>query len=499
MDREAIFAKFKQRMGRPTKQEILDGEIVPVLFKLAWPMMVASLLQTAYNLVDTIWLGRLPGAEATLSVSAISLAWPFVFLLLSIQLGLGTAAIAMISQHTGAKKYEEANHDTGQLFFLFIVLSIILGAVGFLVAEDFLNFLTGHGDMVPFATDYLQVIFIGFPILLTFAAFSFSLRAWGDTLTPTMVMAVSVLLNIALDPLFIFGIGPFPRLGIQGAAIATVLARYVGAVIAVYMLYTNRVGIRVKLSYLKPDFTKLKKFLAIGTPATLSRIEESVGFIVLTGLLAMLPYQEEVLAAYGIGGRVINITFVVLMGIMMAVSTMVGQALGNDNTTRAERTTDKAMKIMVFFMIVISLLLVIFRDPIMRFFIPGRPRVIEIGAMYLMILAIGGPFFGIYEAVSGALNGSGHTGQQFGLSMTRLWGLRIPMILIFAFVLALNSTGAWMAIAFSNVGAGLAAYWVYKKGWWKEKIIDKESLLVPKIKKFFNIEEEKDESIQNDK
>jgi len=482
------FAELKQKMGRPTKDEMLEGDIVPVLFKLAWPMMVASLLQTAYNLIDTIWLGRLPGEEATLSVSAVSLAWPFVFLLLSVEIGLGTAAIAMISQHTGAKKYEEANHDTGQLFFLFIFLSIILGAVGFFVTEDFLNFLTGEGAMVPYATAYLQIIFLGFPVLLTFAAFSFSLRAWGDTLTPTMVMAVSVLLNVVLDPLLIFGLGPFPRMGIQGAAAATVLARSVGACIAVYMLYAHKVGIRVRLSHLKPDPDKLKKFLTIGFPATLARMEESVGFVVLTGLLAMLPYQEEVLAAYGIGGRVINITFVVLMGMMMSVSTMVGQALGADNRSRAEKTTDRAMKLMIILMTVISVILVIFRYPIMRFFIPGESRVIEIGAMFLAILAIGAPFFAIYEAVSGALNGSGHTGQQFGLSLIRLWGLRIPMILIFAFVFTLHSTGAWMAIALSNVGAGTAAYWLYKKGWWKEKIIDKDSILIPKIKKFFKAE-----------
>lgn len=481
-----IFTTLKQKMGRPTKDEMLEGEIVPVLFKLAWPMMVASLLQTAYNLIDTIWLGRLPGEEATLSVSALSLAWPFVFLLLSVEIGLGTAAIAMISQHTGAKKYEEANHDTGQLFFLFISLSIILAAVGFFVAEDFLNFLTGGGAMVPYATAYLQIIFLGFPVLLTFAAFSFSLRAWGDTLTPTIVMVISVFINIVLDPLLIFGIGPFPRLGIQGAAIATVSARTVGTAIAIYLLYTDKVGLRVRLYHLKPDFYKLKKFLTVGTPATLARMEESVGFVVLTGLLAMLPYQEEVLAAYGIGGRVINITFVVLTGMMMSVSTIVGQSLGADKKSRAKKSTDKAMAVMIAFMFMISIILVIFRYPIMSFFIPGENMVIEIGAMYLAILAVGAPFFAIYEAVSGALNGSGHTGQQFALSITRLWGLRIPMILILAFVLDLNSTGAWIAIALSNVGGGILSYWLYKKEWWKKKIINKESNIMSKIKKSSN-------------
>ena len=172
----------------------------------------------------------------------------------------------------------------------------------------------------------------------------------------------------------------------------------------------------------------------------------------------------------------------------MAISTMVGQALGADKKDRAEKTTKRATMVMMVFMSIVSIVFVIFRYPIMRFFIVDEPLVVEIGSRFLAILAIGGPFFAIYEGVSGALNGSGHTGQQFGLSLLRLWGLRIPMILILAFALALNSTGAWLAIGFSNVITGTVAYFVYRKGWWKEKIIDKESkleIVIKKIKRRF--------------
>ncbi|MFP3872735.1 MAG: MATE family efflux transporter [Candidatus Aenigmatarchaeota archaeon] len=485
MDHGSIYGSLKEKMGRPSKEEILEGDILSVLFKLAWPMMIASLLQTTYNLIDTIWLGRLPSPENTLSVAAISVAWPFVFLLLSVQMGLGIAGISMISQHTGAEEYDEAYHDTGQLFFLFLVISTILGGLGFLIAENFLSFLTQEAELVPYATSYLQIIFLGFPFLLLFAAFSFSLRAWGDTITPMLVMAVSVVLNIILDPVLIFGLGPFPRMGITGAAVATVSARGVGTAIAVYLLWAGKVDIKLKLWHLKPDLTKLKKFISVGLPATLARMEESVGFVLMTGLLAMLPMQAKVLAAYGIGSRVINITFIFLNGLMMAISTMVGQALGADLKGRAEKTTTRATLVMIFFMSLVSLTFIIFRYQIMRFFIVDEPLVIEIGARFLVILAIGGPFFAIYEGVSGALNGSGHTGQHFGLSLLRLWGLRIPLILLLAFAFALDSTGAWLAIGFSNVGAGTAAYWLYKKGWWKEKIIDKEPPSFDKLKTRF--------------
>ncbi len=485
MKQKSIYDSIKQKMGRPSKEEILEGDTLPVLFKLAWPMMIASLLQTAHNLIDTIWLGRLPSPENTLSVGAISVAWPFVFLLLSVEIGLGIAGIAMISQHTGAKKYEEAYHDTGQLFAMFLVLSTVLGILGYFIAEDFLNMLTQEGDLVPYATAYLQIIFLGFPLLMIIAAFSFSLRAWGDTITPMWVMGIAVIINIVLDPIFIFGFGPIEGMGIRGAALATVIARGVGTAIAVYLLYSHKVDIKLKLWHLKPDLNKIKKFLRIGIPATLARMEESFGFVLLTGLLAMLPMQEQILAAYGIGGRIINITFIFLSGMMMAVSTMVGQALGADKKERAVTVTNKAMLVSILFMSIVSMILVVFRYPIMRFFIVDEPLVVEIGARFLAILAIGGPFFAIYESVTGALNGSGHAGQQFGLSLLRLWGLRIPMILILAFAFAMNSTGAWLAIGFSNVITGIVSYWLYKKGWWKEKVIDKEPPSLDKLKKRF--------------
>ncbi|MFO7793323.1 MAG: MATE family efflux transporter [Thermoplasmata archaeon] len=468
-----LLTYLKQRMGRPSKEEILNGDIIPLLFKLGWPLMIANLLQTAYNLADTLWLGRLPVPENTLSVGAMSLAWPFVFLLLSIELGLGIAAVALISQHTGAKRFKEAQEDAGQLYIILLVLSIVLGAIGYLTAPTFINFLAEEGAVAAYAIDYLQIIFLGFPLLLTFAAFSFALRAWGDTITPMAVMSLSVIINIVLDPVLIFGWGPFPAMGIRGAAIATVFSRGVGTVISLYLLFSGKVGLELKLHYLKPNIDKIKKFFKIGLPATGARVTDAVGFVVLTGLLARLPRQEKVLAAYGIGSRIINITFVIVFGLGIALSTMVGQALGAEKIDRADTIAKKGMMLMAGFMVIISLFLVLLRYPLMTFFIPEDETVIRMGAMFLAILAIGGPFFGIFEAVSGTLNGAGHTFKQMLLSITRLWAIRIPFVAIFAFLLTLQSTGVWIAIALSNVIAGSAAYVVYKRGRWKEKIIDK--------------------------
>ncbi len=477
MDVNARINVWMRRLGRPNKKEILEGDILPLLFKLGWPMMLGSMLQTTYNLIDTIWLGRLPVPLNTQAVAAISLAWPFVFLMISIELGLGVAGVAMISQHTGAKRYEEAYQDAGQLFFLFMILSVILGVLGYFTAEPFLNLLTGNSPVVGPAIEYLVIIFIGFPFFLIFGAFSMSLRAWGDTITPTAIMSISVLLNILLDPILIFGIGPFPFMGIKGAALATVFSQAVASIFALYLLFSGKLGLKVNLEYMKPDIRKIKKFFKIGIPATAARIFDASEFVIFVGILAMLPMHEEVLAAYGIGNRIINITFVILWGLGVALTTVVGQSLGADKIIRADESAKRGMIVMAGLMTLISLILVIFRYPLINFFIKDQPDVVNIGAMFLLVLAIGGPFFAIFEGVTATLNGSGHTKQQLGLSITRLWILRLPLAVILALILALNSTGAWLAIAFSNVIAGSAAYVVYKRGWWKEKVIEKKPLV----------------------
>ncbi len=475
------FRNLREKMGRPKKDEILNGPVYSVLFKLAWPLMISSLLQTLYNLFDTFWLGRLPGEEGKLALGAMSISWPFVFFTLSLGIGLGIAALALISQHTGARNFEEANRDAGQLYFVLIVLSIIMGAVGFLTTRAFLGALTGGGPIVDYGVRYLQVIFLGLPFLITFFAFSFIMRAWGDTITPMKLMLLSVTINVVLDPILIFGLGPFPHMGIRGAAIATVFARAVASLLAIHLLFSGKVGLKLELSYLKPQVKKIKKFFKIGIPATTARIGDSIGFIILMGLLANLPNRQNVLAAYGVGNRIINITFVVLGGFGMAMSTMVGQSLGADREDRLDEVTQKGLGLMVLFMAVISIFLFLFRRSLIGIFVPGKTEIINIGAEFLAILAIGGPFFAVFNGVSGILSGSGHTGQEMTLSLARLWALRLPLIFLFAFVLNWYSTGAWWGMVISNIIVAVLSLMIYKLGWWREKVIDEETVGRPAI------------------
>lgn len=438
-------------------------------------MMIATLLRTLYNLVDTFWLGHLPGDEAKYSVGAMGMSWSFVFLMLSIGIGFGVAALALVSQHTGSKKFDEAAKDAGQLYLIAIIFSVIIGIIGFFMTPIFLDFLTGSGaeaaELARYGTLYMRVIFLGLPLMFMFFAFSFIMRGWGDTITPMKITAIAVSLNLLFDPLLIFGVGPIPKLGIQGAAIATVTTRGVGSIYGMYLLFSGKVGIDVSLDDLKPDIERIKKFLSVGIPASAARLGSALGFIFIWYFINRLPNQSVAAAAYGAGNRILNMTFLIMGGLAMAMSTMVGQALGADREKRAEDVTKKGILVIVSLMALFAGGIFAARNVLIGIFIPHKPEVIKMGGEFLMIFSLAMPFFGVFRGISSILSGSGHTKQQMVLSLTRLWGLRIPLAYLFAFVLGWYASGIWFGMALSNViGAGLSLF-VYSLGWWKEKVI----------------------------
>ncbi len=501
MRKEGFYPFFKERMKKPTKEEILDGNILSVMFKLGWPLMVATFLRTLYNLIDTFWLGNIPDpAVAEYSVTAVGQGWTVVFMMMSIEMGFGIAALALISQYTGQKNYEEADRTAGQLYFIAIVASLIIGLIGYYFTPAFMNILTGgEEELAYYGTQYIQIIFLGLPFMFLFFAFMYSLRGWGDTITPMKITAFSVTLNMIINPILIFGsgtvmaAGPFeftiptifgysiPRLGVRGAAIGTIMSRGIGTIYATYLLFSGKLGLKLKLAYLKPKISRLKKLLNLGIPAGIGRFGTSIGFIILWAVIYRLPNPEVAGAAYSVGNRILNITFLIMGGFAMAISTMVGQALGADDIGRSEEVAKKGFLAVAGLMLLFSLILFTLRNDLIMIFIPESPDVISEGANFLAIFALAMPFFGIFRAVTSLLGGSGHTKLQMALNLVRLWGLRLPFVFLFAIFLSMNSTGVWTGMALSNIVGFMIALGVYKTGWWKVKVIEDRAETKPGI------------------
>ena len=462
--------------GTRVESSITEGGLIRPMFDLAWPMLVIQFLQVTYNLADTFWLGQL-SANA---VGALSIAFPLVFLLISVGGGFTTAGSILVAQYTGADSEGSAGRVAGQTLSFVTIVATVLGIVGFLVTADMLALLPADPDttaqVIPLAGEYMRLIFLGVPFLFGFFVFSSLMRGYGNTRTPMRVMAISVFLNVVLDPFLIFGWGPFPAMGIEGAAIATVFARAVATVIGVYILFQTPSGPTVEFRHLVPDLDIIEKIVRVGVPSATEQSMSALAMITLTAIVASFP--PAVVAAFGLGNRLISLVFLPAIGLGRATNTMVGQNLGADKVDRAARSVRIAAIAASTFLIGVAVLAALFPEPIIAVFMRGDTttgaETIRLGADYMRIRAIEFGFIGVMQVLLGAFRGAGNTKTAMTISIITLWVGRVPAVYYLAFIAGWGATGIWVGMALGHIlGAIVAAAW-FARGTWKEAIIEGE-------------------------
>ncbi|NEU58874.1 MATE family efflux transporter [Halorussus sp. MSC15.2] len=456
------------------------------MFKLAWPIVVIQLLQVTYNIADTFWLGRL-SADA---VGALSLAFPLIFLLISIAGGFTTAGSILVAQYTGADSEGSAGKVAGQILTFVTLLAVALGALGYVATDSMLELLPSQGattdQIIPLAGQYMEVFFLGLPFLFGFFVFTSLMRGYGDTRTPMRVMVVSVAMNVVLDPLLIFGVGPVPALGIEteilsgmgieGAALATILSRGVASVLGFYVLFVARVGPDVQTRYLVPDLSYIWDIVRIGVPSTLEQSMSALAMITLTAMV--VQFAPPVVSAYGLGNRLASLVFLPAMGLGRATNTMVGQNLGAGKSDRAERAAWIAAKVGAAVMFGVAVIAALFPEPIVSVFMAtgtdAARETVRHGAEYLRIRSVEFTFMAILQVMLGAYRGAGNTKTAMAFSAVALWVGRVPTVYYLAFVADMGATGIWVGMALGNVlGAVAAALW-FTRGTWKATVIDED-------------------------
>ncbi len=458
-----------QKKHERMRGEILNGSIEKTLLKLAYPLVFFNLLFIIYNLTDTFWLGKL-GREA---VSAPTISFPFIWTMMSFGAGFAIAGFAFVSQYAGAGQWDKAKHNIANLLTLMFFSSFTLGIIGFFITPWILHILGVPADAYDNAVVYLRVMFIGIPFSFEGFAFSFALRAIGDTKTPTIINSIAIILNVILDPLLIFGIGPFPRLEILGAALGTIISYSIASILSIYLVFSGKLGIKFYLSDFKPDFGLYKKMFKIGLPASIGQSLNALGFVVLMGIVSQ--FGSVVIAAYGIGQRIISLIFTVSDGFSMTMSTMVGQNLGVLNFKRIRKIVNKTILINTIFISIPTLLIFLFRTQIIGIFIKDI-LVINEGAIFYACFLIAMPFFGIFFISTSVVRTAGRTKESMVLGIIRLWGLRVSLAYFLSTLW--GSTGIWIGMAMSNIIASILAYFWYKRETWKETVT-KEEVMPP--------------------
>lgn len=446
------------------RERILNGPILSTMLLLAWPVMVSAALQALYNLVDAFWLGRL----GTAAVAAPGMAWPILFFFMSFAGGFQAAGATLVAQHFGAGDERGAEESAGQILAFLGLASAVLALLGFALAPTVLRLIGAPEAIYPLALIYLRIECLGLPIMFIAHAFGGLMLGLGNTRLAMYLSVSSLLLNAVLDPLFIFGWGPFPAWGVAGAAGATILARALVAAVGLGLVFSGRAGIRVHVQDLRPRPARILPILRVGLPNVLDQAGTSLGFVVMMGLVS--GFGTAVVAAYTVGNRIINLVNVISWGAGSALVAMVGQNLGADQPERAEAIARRGISVTFLALVSLYFVTLFLRRPLFGLFI-ADPEVIREGAWYIAVFGTSVPFFGLFDGAAATFRGSGHTVPPMVMAIVRLWVLRVFLAWGLAYPLGFGTTGMWAGMSLSNFLGGLALVAWLSRGTWKRKVI----------------------------
>mgnify|MGYP001377806445 FL=1 len=447
------------------KQKLTEGSILNSLIRLALPIILANVLHTTYQLIDTFWLGRL-SANA---VASVSISFPILFLVLSLGGGLTLGGSVIVAQYFGAENKKKVDYSSSQTVFVIFIISVILAIVAYLLAEPMMILIGAEPPILQDSVDYFEVSSFGFIFLFMFFVFQSLMRGIGDVMLPMYVVLITVLLNLVLDPLFIFGYGDIPGYGVKGAAYASISTQAISAIIGLAILFKGKRGIKIRLSQMKFDWKWTKRLFRIGIPTSLDQSTRAAAMTVI--ILLVTSFGSDVVAAYGIGVRILSLIVIPALGFAMATTTLVGQNIGARQIKRAEKVGDLSAKIAMYGLTSIGLLLFFFAEPVTRFFVPNDPQVIKDGALFIKIMAPSFGILGVQQVLNGVFNGAGFTQASLLITVFNLWMVRFPLAYLLSENTSLEEVGLWWAFPISNLLGGLMAFIYFKMGYWKLRTI----------------------------
>ncbi len=442
---------------------ILQGNLYHVLITLSVPIIINSLIQTLYNLVDGIWVSKI----SSVHFAATAFVWPVNFLFISLGIGLSIAGTSLLSQLIGAADLRGAKEYASQLVALTLISSVVFTIAGFLLSPTVLRLMGATGDLHSLGSTYLRISFLDLPFMFLFFNINSLMHAQGDTITPMILSGISAVINIILDPIFIFTFG----WGIAGAAWATLASRALLAVVGVMLLFGKTNRVQPSFHGFRFNSSIIREVVAVGLPSTIGQSGASLGFIVLNGFIG--SYGTATIAAYAMVNRITSLVMQPAMGMGSALTAIVGQNMGAEQMDRVKEAFRKALALAIFIGVAGSILLIIFDHPIITFFMQAKddPSVIDLALTYLFYISLSMPLMGVFSVFQGLYQGTGHTKYSMAMEVGRLWFVRLPMILFFKHFSSWGSTGIWFSMSFSNLIVCLYGYWVYRGKGWQQRII----------------------------
>lgn len=432
---------------------------------LSWPIIIQSLLQVSIGTIDIKMVGSL-GVDA---ISAVGTGRNIIMLIMILVMAISTGTIAMISRFTGMEDYKGVSASAGQAFFLSVVASVFMIPLGLLTNEWILNLLGVNANVFVLAKEYMTIFFLSIPLfLLNFMAKSIFQGA-GDTKTPLLIDIVMNGVNVIGNFVFIFGFWIFPSMGVAGAAMGTLIARLIGAVLGWAALMSGKFVVKVDLEdMIRPKWEIGKQILSIGLPAALQGLSRNISRFFIFAILARTISAEAAVPAYVIGSNLNQYALMPGLAIGTAASTLSGMNIGADKLKEARRIGKISALLGAILMGILAFVFAVFSTPFIKFFLnESNLEVLRIGKTFLIIIGLAEPFHAITIALSRTMQGAGYTKNPFLVTLVSWLFIRVSLCYLLGLVFSLDSTGVWIGISISTVISGILSSIVFKRGKWQ--------------------------------
>ena len=433
--------------------ELIHGPITPKLVKLTIPMLFGIMGMVVFNLVDTIYIGRIGTAE----LAALSFTFPVVMVVTSLGLGIGVGASSLISYTIGEGNQYKVQRLTSDSLVLSTIIVVIFVAAGLLTIDPLFKALGASPEVLPLVREYMEIWYLGVPFVIIPMVGNNALRAKGDMKTPAAIMLVIVIINIILDPLLIFGLGPFPELGLKGAAIATVIARALSLIMGLYILHFRD----NMLTYKSPGFAEVmvswKNILSIALPAAGAKMIVPLGIGIITRLIS--TYGHAPVAAFGAATRAEFFMLAIVMALGSVLNPFVGQNVGANQVDRAQEALTKGMRFALLWGLGSFVILYLIARPVALMF-STEEAVVENIILYLHIVPIGYAARGVFDIIANVLNVLRKPMYSAGLIFMHMIVFIVPFTYLGAYIY--DIPGIFMGFVLANIMAGVIANYVLK-------------------------------------
>ena len=456
---QSLWTDIKEAISG-TDRDFTSDSIGKALLILSIPMVLEMIMESIFAVVDIFFVSRL-GADAVATVGITESSMTIVY---AICMGLSTATTALVARRIGEKKAGKAGVGAFQAIISGLVVSILIAIPGIIYAKEFLLLMGASEEMAESGYMFPAIMFGSNAVIMLLFIINAVFRSSGDAAVSMRVLVFANLINLILDPLLIFGIGPFPELGLMGAAIATTIGRGLAVCYQFYLLFHGNKRIRMELQHLKIKLKVMVQLFKLSAGGILQYTIATSSWIALYRIISELG--SEVMAGYTISIRIVIFVLLPSWGLSNAASTLVGQNLGAKQPERAERTVWITGYINMVLLGLVGLILIVFPEAFIRIFIEN-PEVIRNGAISLRIISIGFISYALGMVLTQAFNGSGDTATPTRINLFCFWLFEIPLAYLLAIVLDMKIYGISVAIVAAETALTLTAWYYFRKGKWK--------------------------------